>query len=184
MVIARAKLFLRVGAPKVDPGWLHTEVTNKIHVQIKHLGPEIWNLLVPLPLFPGHVGPGDEPLFARIFPMSLSTHSAHHPIGIKCQVTNRVDPLFFCLEIFRHRRTMWSGQRCIPHQIEVRLGAAGDDGEPGRNAVSAFCLDIAQHGFAFKPIQALAHQHRYAMLGKILRQPRSQLRLNVAVEQM
>src|SRR5207253_6926086 len=62
-------------------------------------------------------------------------------------ISDCVDSLFFCLEVFCHRRSMRSGQRRVTNQVEIWLCAAGDDGEACGVAVSAFCLDVAKDGF-------------------------------------
>ena len=113
--------------------------------------------------------------------MRLPPHAAHQPIGIKCQVANRIDSLFLRLEIVRDRRSMRSGQRCVANQIEIWFGAAGDNGQADRVAIAAFCLDIAQDGFALKAIETFADGQCHTVFRKIIREPRAGIRVEIAV---
>ena len=184
LIIARGKFFLRVGPAKIDPGWLDAEIAHKIHPQIEHLGPETGNLLVALSFLACHVRAGDQALITRVVPMCLASHAAHQPIGIKCQVADCIDSLFFRLEIIGNGRSVRPRQRCVADEIEIRLGAAGHDRQTRWDPVATFRLDVAEHSFSFKTIETFAHQHGHAMFCKIIREPRSSFRVHVAVEQM
>ena len=89
--------------------------------------------------------------------MRLAPDAAHHPIGIKCQVADGVDPFFFRLEIIRHRRPVRSSQWRVADKIEIRLRPAGDNGQARRDPVAALRLDIAQNGFPFEAVETFAH---------------------------
>jgi hypothetical protein len=158
LIIARDKFFLRVGALKIDTSGQDAEVTDKIHPQIEDLRPEVGNFLVAGAFFARHVSAGDQALFTRVLPVRLAPHPTHQSVRIKCQVPDRIDSLFFRLEIVRDRRSMWSGQRRIAHEIEIRFCAAGDNSQTNGEPVAAFCLDIAQDGLALKAIETLAHR--------------------------
>ena len=184
LIITRQKLFLGVGAAEIDPSRLHAEISDKVQPQIEHLRPEIRDLFVANSFFAGHVRSRNQALRSRVLPMRLAAHSTHDAIGIKCQISNGKNSFLLCFEIFCDRRAVRAGQRRIADEIEVWFGAASDYGQSGRNAVPTFRLDISQHRLAFETIQALADQHRDAVLRIIIGQPRSGLGIQIAIQQV
>ena len=116
--------------------------------------------------------------------MRLASHAAHDPVRIKCQIAHREDSFFFCLEIFRHRGTVWTRERRVANKIEIRFRSAADNCQSSRHAVAAFGLNISQNRFAFETIQAFADQHRDAMLRVVIGEPRTGLRIEIAIQQI
>src|SRR5207248_6369122 len=135
------------------------------------LRPKARDLLVTDPFLTGHIGASHAPLFARIFPVRLAAQASHDPVGIKGQIANRVDSFFFCLEVFAYRRTVRAGKGRVPHEIQVRLRATSDDRHTGRDAVTAFRLDVPQDCLALETVQALAQEQGYPTLLKITGDP-------------
>src|SRR4029077_11688994 len=152
LIVARSEFFLCVCALNINTHGQHAEIANKIYPQIEDFRPKIGDLLVADTFFAGHISACNQTLAPCVVPMRLASDAAHYPIGIKCQVAYRIDPFFFRLEIFGHRRSMWSGQRRVADQVEIWFGAAGNQCEAHRESVAAFCLDIAQDSFALKAI--------------------------------
>src|SRR5438045_9672064 len=104
------------------------KTSDKNYPQIEHFRPKIGGLPVANPLLARHVCAGDETLLARVVPMCLTSHTAHNPVGIKCQIADGINSFFFSLEIFGDRRAVWPGQWSVAHKIEIRFFADGDCG--------------------------------------------------------
>ena len=184
LIIAGDKFLLRVGALKLDASRQHTEVAYKIDPQIEHLRPKIWDLLVADALLARHVRARNQALTTGIFPMRLTPHTAHNPIWIKCQVADRINSFFFCLQVLSDRRPVRPREWRIAHEVQIRFCATGDHSETDRKPVPAFCLDVAQDGLAFKAIETFAHRQNYTVFCKIIGEPCASIRIEVAVQQI
>ena len=153
LIVAHSEFFLCVRALNINTRRRRAEIANKIYPQIEDFRPKVGDLLIADTFFPGHIGACNQTLASCVVPMGLASDAAHYPIGIKCQVAYRIDPFFFRLEIFGHRRPVWSGQRRVADQVEIWFGATGNHCQANRKSVAAFCLDIAQDSFASKPLR-------------------------------
>src|SRR5438105_13648979 len=105
--MASGTIFLRAGTWKLRRSWLDAQIAHNVHPQIEPRGPEKGNLLVALLALACHVRAGDQALITRVVPMCLASDAAHQSIGIKCQVADCIDSLFFRLEIIGNGRSVW-----------------------------------------------------------------------------
>src|SRR5204863_8658879 len=69
-------------------------------------------------------------------------------------------------------------------QVKIRFCAECNHSETDSEAVAAFCLDIAQNGFAFEAVETFAHRENHAVFGKVISQPCSGFRIQIAVQQV
>src|SRR5206468_5157690 len=95
----------------------------------------------------------NQTLAPCVVPMRLASDAAHYPIGIKCQVAYRIDPFFFRLEIFGHRRPVWSGQRRV--RTRSRFGSApqATTARPTGNRLPLFVWILRRTVLPSKPLR-------------------------------
>src|SRR3954469_4453471 len=108
LIKSRYEFFLRVRSIEVHPRRRQREIADEIHSQIKHLRPKIGNLLVADALLARHIGPCNETLLPRVFPVGLTPHATHDSVRIKSEIADRVNSFFFGLEILGDRRPVWT----------------------------------------------------------------------------
>src|SRR5215472_12850620 len=106
LIVSGDKSFLRVGSIKIHASRRQREIAYEVHSQIEHLRPKVRDLFVTDALLPRHVGACYQTLLAGIFPVRLTPHAAHGPVGIEGEITDRVNSFFLSLEIFGDRRSV------------------------------------------------------------------------------
>src|SRR5215217_3878802 len=108
LIKSRYEFFLRVRSVEVHPRRRQREIAHEIHSQIKHLRPKIGNLFVADALLARHIGPCNQTLLPRVFPVGLTAHATHDSVRIKSEIADGVNSFFFGLEILGDGRPVWS----------------------------------------------------------------------------
>ena len=134
------------------------EVAHKIEMHPENLAGTGRDTFKFLALASAQIRSGCQTLQPRHFNVRDAFGAPVNPIGIKRDVSHRVDAFFVRLQVLIDRTSARAAQWGVGHKLQIGFRPNGDYGESGRKSHPAFGLDILDHRFPFESIQIFTEQ--------------------------